>query len=204
MARTTPGVTRQRIVEEAVRLFSARGYDATSTADIQVACGLAAGSGALYKHFPSKKALLEYAVRRHVDALANRYEDTAAQLPDDPREVLRLLATTVRDTMNADRELIRIMVREFDGFPALFEQMWQGVSANLYRVFAAWITAQDLDVPDPEATSAVLIASLTHHPLLDALIGHTPGDIDADRYLTAWIEHAAGVLKLPAEGRLTV
>ena len=30
MARTTPGVTRRRILDEAVHLFATRGYDATS------------------------------------------------------------------------------------------------------------------------------------------------------------------------------
>ena len=72
MARTTPGVTRRRILDEAVRLFATRGYDATSVADIQTACGLNPGSGALYKHFPSKAALLEAAVHDNLERLAAR------------------------------------------------------------------------------------------------------------------------------------
>jgi AcrR family transcriptional regulator len=47
--------------------FARQGYSATSVADIQQACGLSPGSGALYKHFPSKKALLQEATRRHVE-----------------------------------------------------------------------------------------------------------------------------------------
>lgn len=198
MARSTPGVTRQRIVDEAVRLFSVRGYDATSVADIQVGCGLAAGSGALYKHFPSKRSVLEEAVRQHLATMATRYEDTAARLPDDPREVLRLLADTVWGVIDGDQDLIRIMVREFDVFPDLFERMWQGVLANLYEQCAAWISAQrefgGVDVADPEATAGVLLASLTYYPLLRALIGHAPGDIEPDRFVATWIDHAASAL----------
>lgn len=203
MARSTPGVTRQRIVDEAVHLFSTQGYAATSVAEIQLACGLTAGSGALYKHFPSKQAVLEEAVHQHLAKLADRYRDATAALPDDPREVLRLIATIVWGVIDGDRDLIRIMVREFDGYPELFEQMWQGVLANLYHRCAEWLAAQrdlgTVDVADPEATADVLLASLTYYPLLGVLIGHSPGDIDPDRYRTAWIEHAARTLKLPED-----
>jgi hypothetical protein len=47
--------TRDRLLDAALALF-ARQDSATSVADIQQACGLSPGSGALYKHFPSKKA----------------------------------------------------------------------------------------------------------------------------------------------------
>lgn len=49
-----------------MRLFGERGYAATSVADIQLACGLTGGSGALYKHFASKRDLLAEGVRRYV------------------------------------------------------------------------------------------------------------------------------------------
>ena len=203
MARTTPGVTRERILDEAVRLFATRGYDATSVVDIQVACGLSPGSGALYKHFPSKQALLEHAVGRNLETMASRHADTVAELPDDPREALRLLADIVWTVMERERELIRIMIREFSGFPHLFEQMWQGVLAHLYGVCANWISALrnqgTVDVTDPEATAAVLLASLTYYPILDTLIGHTPGELEAPRFLAAWLDHAAVTLGLPAE-----
>lgn len=200
MARTTPGVTRERILDEAVRLFADRGYDATSVADIQVACGLAPGSGALYKHFPSKRALLEHAVRRNLETMARKHADTLAEVPDDPHAALRLLADVVWTVMNGERELIRIMIREFAGFPELFEEMWQGVLAHLYQVSAAWITVlRDqgrADVTDPEATAAVLLASLTYYPILDTLIGHPPGDVAPQRFLAAWLDHAASTLRL--------
>jgi len=48
-----------RLLDAALTLFARHGYAATSVADIQQACGLSPGSGALYKHFPSKKALLQ-------------------------------------------------------------------------------------------------------------------------------------------------
>jgi AcrR family transcriptional regulator len=204
MARTTPGVTRERILDEAIRLFATRGYDATSVVDIQVACGLAPGSGALYKHFPSKQALLEHAVRRNLETMANEHADALAELPADPREALRLLARVVWAVMDSERDLIRIMIREFAGFPDLFEGMWQGVLQHLYRECAEWITGlRDrglTDVTDPEATAAVLLASLTYYPILDILIGRTPGDVAPQRFLTGWLDHATSTLRLSGEG----
>jgi AcrR family transcriptional regulator len=200
MARTTPGVTKERILDEAIRLFSVRGYDATSVADIQQACGLAPGSGALYKHFPSKTALLEGAVRRNLDLMARRRTTVVTDLPDDPREALRLLADVVWAVLDSERDLVRIMIREFAGFPELFERMWQAVIAHLYQECANWIGALKdsgkASIVDPEATAAVLIASLTYYPILGLLIGHTPGDVEPQRFLDAWLDHAVRTLHL--------
>ncbi|MFG6194555.1 TetR/AcrR family transcriptional regulator [Nonomuraea sp. JJY05] len=202
MARTTPGVTRQRLIDEAVRLFSTRGYAATSVADIQAACGLTTGSGALYKHFPSKRALLEEAVRQNMEAVARRAAAATAGRPadEDGRAALERMARVVWESLEGDRDLIRIMLREYDGFPDLFERMWEGVLASVYAQGAAWIAAQKAlgkaDVDDPEAAGAVLLASLTYYPLLRAMIGHTPGGLDPERFLAAWVEHAAATLRL--------
>lgn len=44
---TGPGRGRDRLLSAALRLFAAKGYAATSVADIQRESGLAPGSGAL-------------------------------------------------------------------------------------------------------------------------------------------------------------
>lgn len=200
MARTTPGVTRERILDEAVRLFALRGYDATSVTDIQRACGLAGGSGALYKHFPSKLALLEAAVRRNLGTMARRRQEVVDHVPDDPRQALAVLARAAWDVIDGDKDLVRIMLREFTAFPEIFEPMWQGVLATLYRECTAWIEAQRalgvVETADPEATAAVLISSLTYFPLLELLIGHTPGELGREVFLAAWTEQAARTLAL--------
>src|ERR1700743_3614264 len=67
LAEPTRG--RDRLLAEALKLFAAKGYAATSVADIQRASGLAPGSGALYKHFGSKRELLEAAVAYRIDSI---------------------------------------------------------------------------------------------------------------------------------------
>lgn len=193
MARSTPGVTRQRLIDEARRLFAANGYAATSVADIQQACGLTAGSGALYKHFSSKKALLEEIVRLHVAGIGQGREELV--LPEDPMAALRAVGQTIWTAMEAETDQLRIILRDLEQFPDLMEQMWQGVAGELYEGFAAWIRMGNeqgaLTVTDPDATSAVLLASLTYYRILGALIGKAPGDVGERDFLAAWVDHAA-------------
>lgn len=62
--------TRQRILDEALELFSAKGYDSVSVGEIAKAVGIKAPS--LYNHFPSKQAIFDAIV-----------ESTAAQYAAD-------------------------------------------------------------------------------------------------------------------------
>lgn len=50
------GQTRQRILAEALRLFTAKGFAQTTTRDIAHAAGI--GDASMYRHFPSKEALV--------------------------------------------------------------------------------------------------------------------------------------------------
>ncbi|MBN3959767.1 TetR/AcrR family transcriptional regulator [Nostoc sp. NMS8] len=48
--------TRTRILEAAQRLFASQGFDGTTTRDLAQAAGVAEGT--LFRHFPTKKAIL--------------------------------------------------------------------------------------------------------------------------------------------------
>jgi AcrR family transcriptional regulator len=82
--------SRETLLREARRLFAERGYAATSVADVQAAAGLAPGSGALYKHFPSKRALLEAALARPAELPASLPDDAEPALASLGRHLLGL------------------------------------------------------------------------------------------------------------------
>lgn len=186
-----------------MRLFAEQGFVQTSVADVQVACGLTPGSGALYKHFASKSALLEAGVHRYVEDLQARRAGFIGRLPDEPRTALGLIATAVTGAMAQDRSIIRVTFRDLEGFPDLLEALWQGLVGALYQELADWISAQveqgRAHVADPHATAAVLVASLTYPPVLHALVARRPGDVAPQEYLTAWVDSAAATLR-PASG----
>lgn len=72
------GNTYDRILTEALRLFAARGFEATGVADISGAVGIKAPS--LYKHFPSKQAIFDALVDRELA----RYSQTRERLAMGP------------------------------------------------------------------------------------------------------------------------
>ena len=189
--------TRERLLDAAITLFARQGYAQTSIADIQRACGLAPASGALYKHFSSKRELLDAATRRYVERLADFGQRLNTDPADNPEQTLRLAATTIWDSIEENSLLLRVIFRE-PGFPDLADELWSAITENAYQRFAGGLRAA-LDrgaarIADPEAAAAVMVASLAYYAMVRLLIGHTPGGIDPDRYLEAWVSHALAVL----------
>lgn len=66
--------TKQKILDKALELFSAHGYDSVSVGEIAKAVGIKAPS--LYNHFPSKQAIFDAIV-----------ESTAAQYEADTGKI---------------------------------------------------------------------------------------------------------------------
>lgn len=195
---------RDEMIDTGMRLFAERGFAATTVADIQTACGLTAGSGALYKHFASKLAVLEAGVHRYVTDLDERRTGFVGGLPDDPGAALQQIAVAVTDAMAGDRSIIRITMRDLEAFPDLLDTLWQGLLGALYQELTDWVGVQAalgrVTVTDPAATAAVLVASLTYPTVLHALIGRQPGSVDPAAYLRAWVDTATATLR-PAPGR---
>lgn len=71
--------TKERIIEEALTLFSIKGYKGTSVKDIANAVGIKDSS--LYKHFQSKKEIFNIIVQE----MSNKMEELSIQagLPND-------------------------------------------------------------------------------------------------------------------------
>ena len=125
--------TRERLLDAALTLFARQGYSATSVADIQQACGLSPGSGALYKHFPSKKALLQEATRRQVeqmDAMRDEYDRTR---PSDTKSALRQGAEQIWASIDNNSQLLRVMFREPEALDDMIDELWSAVAANAYQ-----------------------------------------------------------------------
>lgn len=90
MPRDVSRDTRQRIEDEAVRLFASRGIAETSVRDITRAVGIS--EGALYRHYASKDDLVWQAFERNYTAFA---EELAA-LADRETGARQKLAAMIR------------------------------------------------------------------------------------------------------------
>jgi AcrR family transcriptional regulator len=197
--------TRERILDAAVELFGRRGYRGTSVGEIEQAAGLAPRSGALYKHFPSKEALLEAAVERRGLA-ADRLQPLVwtADL-GDIRSELRAMGRLALREIGRDQAVLRIVMREGDNFPELRERFHDRVvrqghaqtAALLHRI-AGRAGARDVDL---DALAVVLLGPIINYRVLETLFGRPPGGVPEGRFLEAWVDSALGLLG--AHGLLT-
>jgi AcrR family transcriptional regulator len=87
-----PTIDRERLLESARRRFAAKGFEATTLAE--VAGGLGVSPAAILRHFPSKRALFAEAMLGGRVELPHCLRELAmTDAHADPREVLRRVAT---------------------------------------------------------------------------------------------------------------
>ncbi|MFD9357218.1 TetR/AcrR family transcriptional regulator [Streptomyces sp. NPDC060031] len=194
--------SRTRIVAEAMRLFGEQGYAKTTIAEIERAAGLSPGSGALYRHFRSKEALLAEGVRSKVAENAGLLAllggmQAAAALP--LRERLATLARAGLRRLDEERDLNRIMVRDLAAFPALLEEVREGEMRRIHAAVAQWLRMQaDSGERDWDAIAVVLVGAVSHFWLLRDVFGTHPSSLDEDRLVATFVDLAEGLLQQPA------
>ena len=109
--------SRRLVLDAALRLFSTRGYRATSVRDIAEAAGVSTGN--LYHHFPDKEAIFRTLLDEYRDMVASEQFPLfralqSGEFPDN----LEDLGFAARDSVRQYRRymlLIFVDVIEFDG-----------------------------------------------------------------------------------------
>jgi len=170
-----PADARSRILSAAVECFAAQGYAATKIADIERAAGLSVGAGGTYRHFESKRAILEAVLEL---VLAAPDEEIAP-----PGDDVEAIAHEMLDYMRAD--LLRIYLRDLDEFPDQRRRINERTVETSYRVVAGKIAAANSSI-DADAAAAVLLGSLINFRINEALIGPDANGVDRDRFVRTW------------------
>lgn len=198
--------SRERIIREATRLFSHKGYERTTIPDIQSASGLSPGAGGLYRHFPSKEALLEEVVQRLIGSFEQRAEKLALELDREPAAFLELLGKGALDEFAEGRDAVRIALRALDHFPHLQTDFREKRIRSANVALAAWLRSQveagRLRDHDSKAMAVVILGSLVCFRILEALTGEPPVRIAENRFLAAWLDlvlTGLGPAKNPSE-----
>ncbi len=89
--------TKDRLVMTAMRLFSEKGYESASVAEILRAAG--ANSGSLYHFFPTKQDLLMEVLRRYRDGIGPMLLEPAWEGVADPIERVFALLARYREAL---------------------------------------------------------------------------------------------------------
>jgi AcrR family transcriptional regulator len=193
--------TKDTIVAKAMELFGRQGYHATTIAQIEAAAGLSAGSGGLYRHFRSKRALLEEALRRQAEAgrpLLAHLADPAALAGLPRRERFLAVARAGLDRLAAERDVNRLLLRDLAGFPDLLDLVREQELSRVHDALTGWLR-REYDDPgrDHAAIAAVLMAAVSHYWILaDVFAGRHP-HVDRDRFLAALADLATGTSPSP-------
>ncbi|WP_445163387.1 TetR/AcrR family transcriptional regulator [Mycobacterium sp. Dal123C01] len=194
----TPASTRERLVGEAMRLFSAKGFDATSVSQIEAAAGLAAGSGALYHHFKSKEELLNAGIDRQLDRrrAMRDIRSLFAGLGDMHAE-LTVLGRYLLSVVDEEIELVQIAARTSAGRSARLDTAYAALVGTLNTELAEWITVW---APAMTQQQATVLAALGINGILGArfatnLFHQTEAPVPDDHYLAEWTEVLAGRIR---------
>ncbi len=102
-------MTREGILEAAARIFSEKGFDATSMQDIAEAVHLQKAS--LYHHFSSKQEILAGILDRALDLLNTKLEEVLAQSLS-PDEQLRKAMICYLQTIAENQNLSAVLLLE--------------------------------------------------------------------------------------------
>jgi AcrR family transcriptional regulator len=182
-----------------MQLFAEHGFAGTTITEIEQAAGLSPGAGGIYRHFPSKVAILEAGVASQIasgaDFVSMISNATAlAQLP--LRDRLIAVARAGLRRLEQEGDLNRLVMRDLSRFPHLLDQVGRDDIGRVFRAFAGWLADQPDVAPDrdSEAIAMVLMGAITHFWIMHEIFGEHPAGITEDRYLTAAADLAAALL----------
>ena len=138
---------RARVLEVAKEAFTRSGPDA-SLDDIAKQAGV--GPGTLYRHFPSREALIEAVYRTEVEKLAAAERNFAETMP--PIEALRAWMLLFVDYI-ATKKIISAALDTLVGDPkrvfgASYNQVWDAMRALVKRAVKSGDIRKDLDPID--------------------------------------------------------
>jgi AcrR family transcriptional regulator len=194
--------TSERIVDEAMRLFSENGYSGTSIAKIEAAAGLTPGAGGIYHHFPSKEAVLAAGIERQLARLGALREirNVLGSLGDLKAE-LTLTARYVLAELDSESELLRILASDARNRPQLLTTAVEQLVSSTFTGFATWIgerAERAIGAEEAKAIAAFGLGSLLSTRLLRDVLG-IPAQVDDETLVDTWVQTMVSALGAPAQ-----
>jgi AcrR family transcriptional regulator len=182
--------TRERIVDQAMHLFSQHGYSGTSIAKIEAAAGLTPGAGGIYHHFKSKEALLAAGIERQLARLDALRDIRRVLGPlGDLRAELTLTARYILAELDSESELLRILASEARNRPQLLRAAVEQLVSSTFTGFTTWISQRaehPLAEDQAAAIAALGLGSLLSSRLLRDVLG-IPALLEDETLIQTWV-----------------
>jgi AcrR family transcriptional regulator len=178
-------VRKQEVLECAMRLFAAQGYERTSINQIIAELGLS--KGAFYHHYESKEDLVEALAEMYAEEATARARSVLEDESLDAFGRLSMFLSRMRNTKMESMETLQaafapIFLERNSG---LYERTQAAVN-NVVRPILARIIAEGMadrtfDTPDAEAAAEVMLHLMSStRPLIAALYAST-NQLDVER-----------------------
>ncbi len=184
--------TPERLVDAGLRLFADRGFSGTTVGEIERAAGLTPRAGALYKHFPSKEAVLEAAFERNVAEIEAIHSAIELMPLGDLRAELTLLVRWGLQMLAHERPLRRIVITEGDRFPELKKRYQERIVDRSYVEVVGFIRQKmetgELPDGDAEAIAVLMVGALLGYSVEFDVFGRTPAGVDEERLVAAVVD----------------
>ena len=165
--------TKQRILDKALELFAAYGYDSVSVGDIAKAVGIKAPS--LYNHFPSKQAIFDAIVEStaaqyeaDTDRIDIHVQDSAQDIPAFTgisedflfEKVRQIFEYSLHDeSISRFRRMMTIEQFRSPELAALYSKRYvDRVAAYHAGIFRSLIAAGEIRAADPEVLAMMYVA----------------------------------------------
>jgi|SRR5579862_139835 len=198
--------TEARLVDAAVRLFAAQGFNVTSTRKISRLARVSETS--LFRHFTTKHELFWAAVKTCVDRVrVSKALEASLARNDEPELVLSLIVKFLVDTASYHPEFVRLLY-----FGAL--ELRTGVEPicrrHLGPIFQSLCKYLDSCIADGEllpvdssiAASSLVLSILIHRPLQELLTGAGPAYSSPSEAAAAYTRFWLKTLTPKADARL--
>ena len=145
------GLTRDRVLDAALTLFSSKGYGGATTREIAQAAGIAEVT--LFRHFPSKELLLEEIFTHH--SFLPTLKDLLPEIAELPYEdALQVIAERFLNTLVERKDWIRLLQMEVQCSSGRVHTLFHSFIDELFEAFTTFFrTAQQrgyLAEVDPE------------------------------------------------------
>jgi AcrR family transcriptional regulator len=178
--------TRERLLDEALTLFSQSGYAATGIRDILNAAGVTQPT--LYHHFNNKAALLQALIERHYGASQQQLSETILN-QSTVSEKLRTFVTATFEFCCTDPRVPRLMFQTYFGptvpeIDGVLDKLTEKRFRLVVEIMENGIRSLEIAPSDPE------FLALSFCSMVDQPINLFSRKSRPKRYLTPELAHA--------------
>lgn len=165
---------RERVLDAAVQLFLANGFDQTSMDAIAAHAGVSKTT--VYAHFADKFALFRAVVERSGRTLAVQLDETRLRAGQDPRARLTEIVLTVLEATTAPEFIafLRVMITESARHPDLSSEAEAPEPVDLVGLIASTLEEEanlhGYEISYPRMFATLLLRMAVSGPQLDSLL----------------------------------